>query len=118
MHPRADRVPEGGTVEAVRESHQRYQKLWATFKPDRFVPHFWRWIRDGDWLSPPDVSRMPKSAEELRAAEVTRKRSHLEAMRKHHFLPPQIERDMTRAGFSPQEIQDELVFEGWRKRAS
>jgi hypothetical protein len=56
-------------VVEIRASHAAWTAEWATKRahnPHSFIPHLWRWFRDGDWKNPPALTALGKPMESQR----------------------------------------------------
>ena len=38
---------------AIRASHAKWLEYWRELPAEKFRPQLWRWLRDGDWRTPP-----------------------------------------------------------------
>ena len=48
--------------ETIWNNHAAWMEYWRTLEAGRFIPHLWRWFRDGEWENPP-VIRKPAQKE-------------------------------------------------------
>jgi hypothetical protein len=71
----------GADPESIRSSHARYRRLWAHFKPGRFVPQLWRWVQENDWRYPPDEKQIAAARDPEANREEERAKSRVEASR-------------------------------------